>query len=108
MKYIKYLIQFFLAIISFLIFKILGAKLSSKLSGKIFEVIGPFFRPKKLIYSNIRKAFPDIKSENIKNISKLMWNNYGRTFAEYMFIKEFSNGRFVSKIEIESRNIRRN
>ncbi len=105
MKYIKYLIQFFFAIIFFLIFKIIGAKLSSKLSGKIFEVIGPFFRPKKLIYSNIRKAFPDIESESIEKISKLMWNNYGRTFSEYMFIKEFRNGKLVSKIEIEGQEI---
>ena len=49
MKFIKYFIQFILIIISFLIFKILGPKLSSNLSGKIFEVIGPFFRSKKLL-----------------------------------------------------------
>ena len=105
MKYITYLIQFFLAIISFIIFKFLGAKLSSKLGGKIFEIIGPFFRPKKLIYSNIKKAFPDIGSENLERISKLMWNNYGRIFAEYMFIKEFRNGKLASKIEIEGQEI---
>jgi len=105
MKYITYLIQFFLAIIFFIIFKSLGAKLSSKLGGKIFEIIGPFFRPKKLIYSNIKKAFPDIGSENLEKISKLMWNNYGRIFAEYMFIKEFRNGKLTSKIEIEGQEV---
>tara|TARA_Y100000768_G_scaffold346443_1_gene293993 strand:- start:2084 stop:2944 length:861 start_codon:yes stop_codon:yes gene_type:complete len=105
MKYIKYLIQFFFAIISFLIFKLLGANLSSKLSGKIFEVIGPFFRSKKLIYSNIKKAFPKINSDNLEKISKLMWNNYGRVFAEYMFIKEFRNGKLSSNIEIEGQEI---
>ena len=105
MKYITYLIQFFLVIIFFIIFKSLGAKLSSKLGGKIFEIIGPFFRPKKLIYSNIKKAFPDIGSENLEKISKLMWNNYGRIFAEYMFIKEFRNGKLTSKIEIEGQEV---
>ncbi len=105
MKYIKYLIQFFLAIISFIIFKFLGAKLSSKLGGKIFEIIGPFFRSKKLIYSNIKRAFPDIDTKNLEQISRLMWNNYGRIFAEYMFIKEFRNGKLTSKIEIEGQEI---
>ena len=105
MKYIKYLIQFFLVIIFFIIFKVLGANLSSKLSGKIFEIIGPFFRSKKLIYSNIKKAFPNIKSDNSEKISKLMWNNYGRVFAEYMFIKEFRNGKLASKIKIEGNEI---
>ena len=105
MIHIKYLIQFFLAIIFFIIFKVLGANLSSKLSGKIFEIIGPFFRSKKLIYSNIKKAFPNIKSDNSEKISKLMWNNYGRVFAEYMFIKEFRNGKLASKIKIEGNEI---
>ena len=46
MKNIKYLFQFLLIIFLFIIFKILGANLSSKFSGKIFEKIGPFFRSK--------------------------------------------------------------
>ena len=60
MKYIKYFIQFLFAISCFLIFKILGPRLSSNLSGKIFEIIGPFFRSEKIINSNIKKAIPDI------------------------------------------------
>ena len=30
-----------------------------------------------------------------------MWNNYGRIFAEYMFIKDFRNGKLSSKIKID-------
>ena len=55
MKYVKYFAQFLLAITCFLMFKIFGANLSSNLSGKIFEFIGPFFRSKKLIKENIKK-----------------------------------------------------
>ena len=54
MKYLKYLFQFVLIIFSFLIFKILGIKIASKICGKIFEIIGPFFRSKKLIHTNIK------------------------------------------------------
>ena len=60
MKYIKYFVQFLFAISCFLIFKILGPRLSSNLGGKIFEIIGPFFRSEKIINSNIKKAIPDI------------------------------------------------
>ena len=101
MKYIKYFIQFFLTILSFLIFKILGPNFSSNLSGKIFELIGPFFRSKQIIYTNIKRAIPDIDSKNLKNITRLMWNNYGRLFAEYMFIKDFRYGKLAGKIQIE-------
>ena len=101
MKYLKYLIQFILIIILFIVFKILGPTKSSYLGGKLFEIIGPFFRSKKLIYSNIKKAIPNINSEDLKKIVKLMWNNYGRIFAEYVFIKDFRNGKLRKNIKIE-------
>ena len=103
MKYIKYFFQFLVTIIIFLIFKMLGPNWSSKLSGKLFEIIGPFFRSKKIIYSNITKAYPDSNEEKIKKIAKLMWNNYGRVFSEYMFIKDFRFGKLANKIEINGK-----
>ena len=105
MKYLKYLFQFCLAIFSFVLFKILGANLSSNISGKIFEKIGPYFRSKKIISSNIKKAFPNINSEDLNKINQFMWNNYGRVFAEYMFIKNFRFGNLVTKIEIQGQEI---
>ena len=105
MKNIKYFIQFLLIIISFVIFKLLGVKFSSNLSGKIFEKIGPFFRSKRIIQSNIKRAFPNTNLENIEKISKSMWNNYGRIFAEYIFIKDFRSGNLSSKIEIDGEEI---
>ena len=105
MKYIKYFIQFFLTIFSFLIFKILGPNLSSNISGKIFELIGPFFRSKQIIHANIKRGIPDINSEKLENITTSMWNNYGRLFSEYMFIKDFRYGKLSKKIQIEGQHI---
>ena len=105
MKNFKYFIQFSLTIFSFLIFKILGPDLSSKLSGRVFELIGPFFRSRQIIHSNIKRGIPNISSENLKNITKLMWNNYGRLFAEYMFIKDFRNGKLENKIQVEGQEL---
>ena len=39
MKYLKYFIQYLLAIICFGLFKILGPKISSFISGKFFEKV---------------------------------------------------------------------
>ncbi len=105
MKYTKYLFQYILSIIGFLIFKLLGAKLSSNVSGKIFEKIGPFFRSEDLIDTNLRRALPYISSNDLKEIKRLMWNNYGRTFAEYMFIKDFRFGKLTSNINIQGQEI---
>ena len=105
MKYIKYFIQFLLTIFCFFMFKILGANLSSSISGKIFELIGPFFRSKQIIHANIKRGIPDIDSKNLENIARMMWNNYGRLFAEYMFIKDFRFGKLGRKIQIEGQEI---
>ena len=105
MKYFKYFFQFLFVILCFLIFKILGPNLSSRVSGKIFETIGPFFRPKKIILSNIKKAFPENDSKHSDTLTKIMWNNYGRVFAEYMFMKDFRSGKLQQNIEIEGQNI---
>ena len=37
-----------------------------------------------------------------------MWNNYGRVFAEYIFLKDFRNGSLKENIEIEGKSFRRN
>ena len=105
MKLLKYFFQFLLVIISFSLFKILGPNISSNIGGIIFEKVGPLFRSKKIIHSNIKKAIPDINSHNLDNITKLMWNNYGRVFAEYMFIKNFRTGKLASQIEIDGQEI---
>ena len=105
MKSIKYFIQFLIISTLFLIFKILGLKYSSYISGKIVSFVGPIFRSKNLIQSNILKAFPDLKINQIEKISKKMWNNYGRILAEYIFIKDFRSTKFEKNIEIEGQEI---
>jgi KDO2-lipid IV(A) lauroyltransferase len=58
--------------------------------------LGPFFRSKKIFQKNIKKVFPEIKSDQENKIFKNMWHNYGKMFAEYMFIKDF---RYSKKFE---------
>jgi len=105
MKIIKYFLQFIFTIFLFFLFKILGLKISSALGGKLFEKIGPLFRSKELIHSNLKKAFPRINLENLNKVTKLMWNNYGRVFAEYMFIKQFREDVTNKNIIIEGQQI---
>ena len=50
----------------------------------------------------------DIKSQEIAKISKLMWNNYGRVFAEYVFIKNFRLNKLNLNIQVEGQDILEN
>ena len=89
MKIIKYLIQFIIICIFYVIFKIIGVKLSSFLSGKLFEIIGPIFRSKKIINNNIKKAFPDYNFKEFNKIKSSMWNNYGKSFCRISLYEKF-------------------
>ena len=91
MKHIKYFLEFIFIIILFLIFRLIGLKLSRILASYLFVILGPLFRSKKTIYSNISLAFPNSEENLKKNISKKMWQSYGKILAEYIFIKNFRN-----------------
>ena len=60
MKKIKYFFEFIIISLLFLVYKILGLKISSFISGKLFEFFGPLFRSKQIIKSNIQRAIPQI------------------------------------------------
>lgn len=103
---IKYFIQFILILSLFGTFKLLGIKISSKLSEYLFLLLGPLFRSKKIFQKNIRKVFPDIDTYKENEIFKNVWKNYGKMFAEYMFIRDFRNSqKFEQNLIIENLEI---
>ena len=105
MKIIRYFIQFTFIVFLFLLFKVLGHKLSIFLSSKLFELIGPSFRSKKTISSNLKLAIKDINEDQTNKLTKNMWGTYGKIFAEYMYIKNFRNGNLQNNIEIQGLEI---
>ena len=105
MNSIKYFLQFFIISIFFIIFKIIGLKFASNISSKIVSLIGPFFRSKKLIENNIRKAIPNLDSKELKKIVNNMWSNYGRILSEYVFIKDFRESKSENIIQVEGQEI---
>ena len=105
MKKIRYFVEFLIIIFLLVIFKILGFKLASSLGGLIGRSVGPLFRSKKKILSNISKALPKIGEKNTELIVKKMWENYGRILSEYMFIKNFRNSKYKKFLTIEGQEV---
>ena len=87
-KFLRYLIETIIIIFFFFIFKIIGLKKSSFISGKIFLFFGKFFRPQKKIENNLKIAFPNLTNIEIKEYISEMWNYYGKVFAEYIFLND--------------------
>tara|TARA_B100000795_G_C22779646_1_gene431649 strand:+ start:1091 stop:1954 length:864 start_codon:yes stop_codon:yes gene_type:complete len=105
MKLIKYFIQFLIIVILFLLFKILGHRASSNISNLVFSLIGPFFRSKDLIISNLNNAIPNLSESKSQLIINKMWGNYGRILSEYIFIKNFRNSKPNYILDIEGQGI---
>ena len=106
MNNIKYFFQFLLIIFLFLIFKLIGIKYSSIISGTLLKLIGTIFRSNELSIKNLNKAFPDMSELQKKNIIKKMWYNYGCILAEYVFLKGYRNKeKFSNKVTLENSEV---
>ena len=93
MKIIKYFFEFIIIISLFSIFKIIGLKNASNLGSILGKSIGPLFRSKKIIQQNIKIGLGEINKQKETEIINGMWSNIGRTFAEYVFLKDFKFNR---------------
>ena len=105
MKIIKYFFEFIFIITFFSIFKIIGYRNASNLGEKIGKTIGPIFRSSHTILKNFENLNNSYSYNEIKNIINNMWGNYGRIFAEYMYLNKFRNDVLSSNIEINGQKI---
>ena len=102
MKLVKYLFEYILIIILFILFKILGYRIASDFGCFLGKTFGPFFRSKKIIKDNLLKFDDTLTPEKLNNISEEMWGNYGRILSEYPYISSFRKGDLDKYIKIEN------
>jgi Kdo2-lipid IVA lauroyltransferase/acyltransferase len=106
MRNIKYFFQFIVIIFLFFLFKILGYKLSSNLSGYIFSILGPLFRSNYIANKNLEKGMPGSSPKERSKLLNKMWINYGKILSDYIYIKHFRNSpNFSKKIVIENQKV---
>ena len=89
MKIVKYFFEFISIISLFCIFKIIGLRNASNLGSILGSSIGPLFRSKHITKQNIKTGLGEINEKKEAEIINSMWSNIGRTFAEYIFLKDF-------------------
>ena len=86
MKIIKHFFEFSFIIIIFIIFKIIGYKNATNFGEIIIKKLGPYFRSNYKIQKNLENSEIGNSEKERKIIINNMWGNYGRIFAEYMYI----------------------
>ena len=105
MKKIKYFIEFILVICFFFIFRVIGSKNASNLGEIIGRKFGPFFRSNTAILKNLENSKIGVSEKDRKKIVNNMWGNYGRIFAEYIFIKKYREDINTKNIEVIGQEI---
>jgi len=89
MKIFKYFLEFTIVLSLFATFRIIGLQNASFMGSCLAKIFGPLFRSKKIIEKNLKICFKKIDQKEIRKISLGMWENIGRTFSEYVFLKNF-------------------
>ncbi len=102
-KIIKYFFEALIIYLFFFFIKLIGISISRILFSFIFKKIGPIIKSKNIIKKNLSIFSNKISEEKKEDIELNMWSNYGKTFAEYMFLNKFRKE--SSHITIEEKKI---
>ena len=88
-KIIKYFFQAVIIYFFFFVIKIIGLKLSRIVFSNLFNKIGPLIKSGQVINDNLDKFIGPYNENKKKEIKFKMWENFGKTFVEYLFLKKF-------------------
>ena len=88
-KTLVYFVQSFVVYFFYFVGKLLGLNLSRKLFSNIFLILGPLFKSNEIIDTNLNTFKADLTKPEKNKIISNMWNNYGKTFIEYIFLGYF-------------------
>lgn len=100
MKHIRYLLESALLHVAFFFFSLMPASAASDVGGWLGRVIGPRLAASRKAARNLERAHPALP-ENHERIVADMWENLGRTIAEYPHIKTIAGAAYTEIIGIE-------
>jgi len=87
-RFLFHPIQAVAAILVYTIFRILPLDWASGLGGWLGRTLGPPVSISKRAKRNLKRAFPDITDAEVSRIVRGMWDNLGRTAAEYPHLRQ--------------------
>mgnify|MGYP000507146587 CR=1 FL=1 len=76
------------AVTVFRLVRMMNVDRASNLGGRIARTFGPFLPVNRLGMDNLRHAFPEKSEAELKAILSQVWENLGRTAAEYPHLEE--------------------
>jgi KDO2-lipid IV(A) lauroyltransferase len=86
MKKLRYLLEAIVTRLIMGIFHLLGLDRASALGGWLARTIGPRTRAHTTMRRNLAKALPELDETTRQQIATAVWDNLGRTTAEFTFL----------------------
>jgi KDO2-lipid IV(A) lauroyltransferase len=83
------------------LFRLLSLDAASRLGGWIGRNIFSRLPPNQIARQNLKAAFPEKTEAEIETVLEAMWDNLGRTVAEYPHLKKFNRVGPGSRIEVD-------
>ena len=82
------------------LFRLLGLDRASATGGWLARRVGPRLGVTRRARRNIARAMPELSAHDIERIIADMWENLGRTMAEYAHLDKFSLPAYHARLEI--------
>jgi Kdo2-lipid IVA lauroyltransferase/acyltransferase len=91
-KQLRHAIEYIVFMALGFVIRALPLELASRWSGAGWRLFAPHFRRHQRALTNLALAFPEKSPAQIQQIALGMWDNLGRTFAEFFHIEEIVSG----------------
>ena len=104
-RLIRNLIEFIGTLLALGFFRILPVDTASSLGGKLGRWLGPLLPVTMRARRNLTMAFPDKSAEEITGIVMGMWENFGRTAAEYPHLRRLRSYEDSGRVDVQGSEI---
>lgn len=100
-RYVLYPLQAILVFGIYSVFWILPVAVASAIGGIIGRTLGPMLSVTSTASANLKKAFPEKSDSEINQIIRRMWDNLGRTAAEYPHVSRMDTLAPAGRVVVE-------
>ncbi len=101
LKNIFYLTENMLAKSVYWIFRLFPFSYASSMGGFLGRTLGPLLPRNKLARKNLRRALPDLDEKQVEETITGMWENFGRSIAEFPHMNNMDKDAFAKIVEVE-------
>ncbi len=105
LRLLRNLTEFLAVLTALAVFRILPVDAASSLGGGIGRRVGPLLPLSRRARRNLTRAFPEKSAEEIDAIVLEMWENFGRTAAEYPHLRRLRCYENPERVEIRGGEI---